>query len=823
MSGQAAEVLCPIKSQVLTLTTWYDEAVRPFLERMEKVDSTLNRVAEFDTDLVRLKRAAEAYDDNLVVGFLGVAGVGKSTLINALVDGRHSTLPHGGIGPLTAQALKVRRGSNPSFHVNYHGIAQVWKLLTALDWGFSAELQGKDPKSRASAKEQVPKDVELTENELIEIKESVTEGIDADRSRREFYRKQAQLLVKGKPDEITPLPYLIDCLRYAIEKKPVWGLTPENVDEKRIERLKKSIKDRTYTCVGSVSERNFREALADHATGFLAPLIVKMEVTCPSDSLPPRVELVDLPGVGVAGDPHKEVTIDWVRNQARSVILVVNHRGIQEADARLLQETEFLNRLVYSAESPEEDRVHLMVAVVQIDEIAASHYRSARAANDRSKSKKDYFDEACEKARNLVKDNLRSVLERVWCTGGLQPVQAQVIDNLLSSLVVHPVSAIEYGKILADDEDDRPFLTDASHSHIPDLLDTLRKQAEERYQTEVNRLDTLRKGFEDRLYTTLKLIEARWTEQNRAIEEAERLRADVRLFLGPLRDNYKNRQGAYREFLRETLPATIKAEVLKASLVASKEIDAYLKPLQDIGWRTLAATIQRGGTFVSGVGKQIDLPKEFATRFEVPVADAWAKCVLKEIRRRTKEFADDSVQLVEEVVVWAKQQGTRIQPRLVEAQRDSIKADVKELETVGKIMVDQLRQEVNARLVKKIETPIRRRCKSFVDSGKNQGTGVKYRILEEFAKLAKEVTESATGPAEEILLEAFKQVHEEILAVLKKHPHPLDAAGEAIVAAHEKYVERSDAQRRAQILADLENVFASQPGEKTTAKITSAA
>ena len=52
-----------------------------------------------------------------------------------------------------------------------------------------------------------------------------------------------------------------------------------------------------------------------------------------------------------------------------------------------------------------------------------------------------------------------------------------------------------------------------------------------------------------------------------------------------------------------------------------------------VGYKTLQATVDRGGTFVTGVGRKIDLPHDFALRFEVPVADAWAKCVLKEIRR----------------------------------------------------------------------------------------------------------------------------------------------------------------------------------------------
>ena len=67
-----------------------------------------------------------------------------------------------------------------------------------------------------------------------------------------------------------------------------------------------------YVCGGSVSDSRFREELEAHATGFLAPLIKKMSVTCDSEMLPDGVVLVDLPGLGVAGDIHKEVTSSWV-------------------------------------------------------------------------------------------------------------------------------------------------------------------------------------------------------------------------------------------------------------------------------------------------------------------------------------------------------------------------------------------------------------------------------------------------------------------------------------------------------------------------------
>jgi hypothetical protein len=204
---------------------------------------------------------------------------------------------------------------------------------------------------------------------------------------------------------------------------------------------------------------------------------------------------------------------------------------------------------------------------------------------------------------------------------------------------------------------------------------------------------------------------------------------------------------------------------------------------------------------------------DFALRFEEPIAQVWGKSILKEIRTRTKQLADDCVALVDQVVEWAKGQGARVQTQLVLAQRDEIKTDAKKLEAVGRERVNELREEMRVHLIREIEGPIRRKCRDFMRQNWDVGTGVKRRILKLFGELADKATEAASGPAIQILTACFRTVEQEILAVFQQHQDPLTSAAEALVASHEQRVKRSDAQRRKTILEEVDAVFSACPWE----------
>jgi hypothetical protein len=188
------------------------------------------------------------------------------------------------------------------------------------------------------------------------------------------------------------------------------------------------------------------------------------------------------------------------------------------------------------------------------------------------------------------------------------------------------------------------------------------------------------------------------------------LRKEFDSFIGPIRKEFDTRRGEFRAFLRETVPSEIEKLVMEASLSAQAAISRYLDTLGDAHWSTLRAAVRRGGTFYGS--RHIDLPNDFALRFEEPVAEIWGKKLLQLIRKRTKTYAEDCVALIEDVLNWAKEKGARTSAKLIEALHEQIKAASQQLNAVGKELINETREEVKNRLFGAIRLPIRRRCGS---------------------------------------------------------------------------------------------------------------
>lgn len=793
--------------KVTGLLAWYGQHARPILS----AHAPAERLEFFDREQAALGQIANSAPEEFPICFLGNSGVGKSTLINALAGGIQNIVPAGGVGPLTAQALTVRYETKPRLIVKYHPLKNLWRHITALEWGYAAEL-----KARNGTAVPVPPDdaLPIDDEELADIQQSALEN--ASPTQQQELRKAACLMVSGSQDGEIDVPYLVDSLRQAAGKPRVHRTELREADRHRVDGLKAALaraKNAEPYVMQSADKAEFATVLRDHASGFLAPMIEELTVCWDSSLLRNGLSLVDLPGVGIAGDIYREITRRWIRDKAQGVVLVVDSRGVTEAVADLLRKSEFLNRLLYSADDPTKDPV-LIVAVTKIDDIASSRYET-----DKSRKKWQHFAEVCAECIPKISNQIREQLTAVWASEHqtLDDVQTQVVANILASLQVYPVSSVQYRKILAQDEDDKSFLVEQSQSNVPQMADALASLARHRLVLQDDRVQRKATEFFDRVFSLLKVIDAQWRNDERAQEEAEQLRGELESFLEPLRKEFHIRQGQYGAFLKKAIPQRIKDLVEQASWQSQKEINNYLGRLGAAHWGTLRASVRRGGRY-SGAS-EIDLPREFALRFEEPIAAAWTKKILRDIRSETKEYAGDCAAMVERVVHWARQQGARVKGELLEALVDAVRADAKHLEAVGREMVDELREEARVQLIEAIEEPIREGCRRFVTRNADSGRGVKQRILGLYEELAEEVGQVACEPATRILTKLFRDVEKEILATMAGHSDPITEAADRIVSSQEEFLRRSDSQRRKSVLAAVKVSFESIP-EAFTIRVT---
>lgn len=763
------------------LIQWYRKHIRPFFS-----DHEPDKLVEFDKDCQRVEGVEADLQKQLPVCFLGGSGVGKSTLINALIFGKDSYIPSGGIGPLTAQALTVCYGEQPSFEVHYHSVDKINQVIFGLESNYQAQLGCQEGKNAEVKPEDLGLDVSGEEetSQLISLANDDTDDKD---KRIVEIRKQAVLMIAGNQDADRDLPYLIDALLLAYDKPTRHGSQILPDDRERINGIKIALqygKNKRPLVCSKGSDPNFENLLHEHATGYLAPLIRDLKVKWNVEVLKGGLTLVDLPGVGVIGDVKAEVTEKWIREDAKAIVLVVDTRGVRETEAELLRNSGFLNRLLYAAYDPSSDPVVLMVAVTHTDKIAEEEYLNNRT-NAPGKKRPDYLAEVCDKVRGRITNQVEEQLTNVWkATTGLSDAKAEVVKEIVAKLQVHPVSAPQYRRFLMDDEDAPPFIKTAKQSNIPQMLDALRLVVQCRAADRQQKLEAEERRFFNRLRARIIVIKTQWEEETRAEAEAEEIRGALDKFIetAKLKQEFDNRKGFFRAFITSEILTQIKLVVTEASVNARKEVYAFLSGLKIAHWNTLRAAVRKGGTHHGA--RHINLPRDFALRFEEPIAEKWGKTLLCEIRKRTKDYADDSVKHVERILDWAKQQGAKVKTDSLEAQVALLKADAQKINAVGTEAVDELREEVKNSLIKKIENPIRKRCESFVEKNQHIGSGVKQRILALFSELADETIEAATEPAIELLTNRFRRVEKQIRKLFDEHQEyndPITAASNAIV------------------------------------------
>jgi histone H3/H4 len=789
-----------------SLGEWYRDRVRPLLETYDG-----QRVPGLDSASNRIEKTVNALGSELKFCILGKSGVGKSTLLNALLDPKIAILPQGGVGPLTAQAIVVHYSNEAYFEVSYHGRGRLNRVLFALQMYAESVFDVRNKNAKREIEE------ELEESDIAEISyefggdDPSKEINPAIPSKIDSYLQQGRLIIQG--DQFAPagdVRYIIDGLRQCLGLKSVFAsvFTPEDVERIEIARRVLPPKTRKKSAKPPTSKRltqespEFRQELRRHAAGSLAPLVADLCVGWPAEVLSTGTRLVDLPGVGIANDEYRPITVGHIRD-ARAIGIVVDAKGIDEASAKLLQETGFLNSLLLDRGDEIAEDVHLFVAVVKLDLAATDKVREARNEG-KDANWVECFEDVRKRAIEMVKGQLSRELLKIADESGdsTREDKRAVVMRLLDSLQVHPVAATEYRDL---NNSDPSRIRSPEQSYIPQLGSAIQLAAQTRRDRLTSALQSDLNAFSQSLRSSLALLADRARNDDRAEEEVRILRQEFASFAEPLSKELAARKGAFRTFLRETVPARIDSSVREATDEVRKEILRHLQRYRSYPWQTLRATIRRDGVFDGA--RNVNLPAELTLKFEEPIAILWSKMILTLVRQRTRELGNDNIRIAGAVVEWVRSQGGKVPPRVAEILEEDLRTDTNELASIGKEAIEELKERVKHALSTHIEERVRRSCQTFVEGARDRGIGVRERMHAFFeAEITEAIVEAARPAAMDVLTGSYAEVQTQVLAALRSLIDPVERAREVVIEREANAILKKDQKERERLMAALAQV-----------------
>lgn len=570
-----------VRQQIQAIAGWYRELARPALAARVG-DSILEALDQQVKDLER--RGAER--PRVQVALFGTTGVGKSTLVNAMLG--QNLLPMGTIGSTTAAEVIIRQGPRRRVLVDYLDRATLEKYLEDLrvNW--------------ARAEEEARSVGEIHDPEHDDL---------------------------GHLRSIARNAYGFSS-NYSLRLAEIQGPLPKNV----LDRLGKKV----------VFEGNFEDDLQDHVAGRVWALVREVTVELPHPLLAKGLEIVDLPGTSDIDQGHLEATRRYVAN-ADQFMLVVGPTGILDDIKSLIQKYGLLATMLQS-------RIRAPLIVLgtkldgigearaeQIEQAGLSHLPRLRAAEVMWERFVRTQLELLMRptVQNLIgSDDPKLVQEALNERFGLSRAHC-ISVNPKAALYLDPTTCPPRKPQNADTLDEQLRLFRAQYpktedSGIPRLRKVLEEVTEARYaqywQDVKGSTLSLRKLLAETLENHIRAVKTSNAED--AVETALEVT-----------DAAKKQALAELEKLSQQLAAMVQAwktqldgEITNAGNRAQKRGPASLThDLRDVRWNTLRAAVQPHRL---GIWRSVHLPHTVFGSLEEKVADRWRE----HVARGTEEF-----------------------------------------------------------------------------------------------------------------------------------------------------------------------------------------
>lgn len=203
--------------------------------------------------------------------------------------------------------------------------------------------------------------------------------------------------------------------------------------------------------------------------------------------------------------------------------------------------------MLFSADERSHDPVVLAVAMARLDDVAEDEW-----AKDKSRKKGEHLAEQFDRALALIRSQVRQELERVWESGdeNVRNAQRSVIQQLCEDLLVFPLSAPQYRRLLASNPDDLPFIRDIEQSGIPAMQRAVTELAIARQADARRRLDESMQGWLRQMVAWVDLVKAQWTGNHHTEQEVQELQRELDTVLGRAERSSWFARDSFVSFLR---------------------------------------------------------------------------------------------------------------------------------------------------------------------------------------------------------------------------------------------------------------------------------
>lgn len=796
----------PVDGYAQNLLELYRSDLRAFL-----ADHKVANLSSLDQNAELLERAL-AQTGELRIGFVGESQVGKSTLVNALLD--RQALPSGGIGPLTAQATRVSHADENGLSVTYHAKQQLHQHAFAI--ARFLERRGDIKRKGDSEGDEVAQPVADSDEpspsaRLLEaVESSETEGEAPSRKEdlgRYMLNQAKRILQAGNPDIVAADSVsdlvLLDGLRAILGQK-LYGdeaaLAPYHTRIAEVRALLGTHEDLSESSEGGPAP--FNKALRLRAAGWMSPLVAELQLRLRSTMLK-SLSLIDLPGIGVLNDPAGQEAERFVRTEGDALVIVFRNSGVTETVAELLERTGVITKLLFGG-SDDVPAIQVVVAVTHLDDVAHSRYRelsaeaeeNGEARPDRHALFQELSAEMSSKIREMIGDALRHSPAFDDLPEDQRATRHRVVASLCESMKVVCVASPDYLDLMLHRDDGGTFLKDPEATNVPDLRRHLvglgHDAAHRRKQTILQFERTLSNALKDHLASIAQMYEE---GRGAAAQEFERFRDELTKAAEPLRLDMRAYHGESIGVLRTAVKSELKMVCKDAEIAAMKKLQRLTREGRTLHYASLKAALMRNGVWDR---RGVNYPESLTLTIVDSIASDWEPRVVEKVREEVRSLADRDLKLVERLCDAASQINAKIlADSPIDMQKKILQSNSRTAVAWTKEQLEELRKNVSTSLRVAVQKPIERACAKAIRVGAHAGTGAKERILTAFEEGGQDAIELAREEAETVLKKHYDKLLRGLSeGFLKENHDPVQMALDALTGEQITRARRSDAARK---------------------------